>query len=87
MVICSLDALKISSKKKETKIKKEIVAVLHNLVTVRSSGPQAFCKKGILRNFTKLTGKRLCQSLFFNKVAGLSPAALLRKDSSTGVFL
>ena len=36
-------------------------------------------KKGVLRNFTKFTGKHLCQSLFFNKVAGLSPAALLRK--------
>ena len=28
-----------------------------------------FCKKGILRNFAKFTGKHLCQSLFFNKVA------------------
>ena len=27
-------------------------------------------KKGALRNFTKFTGKHLCQSLFFNKVAG-----------------
>ena len=30
-----------------------------------------FCKKGALKNFTKFTGKHLCQSLFFNKVAGL----------------
>ena len=36
-------------------------------------------KKGVLRNFTKFTGKHLCQSLFFNKVAGLSPATLLKK--------
>ena len=36
-------------------------------------------KKGVLRNFTKVTGKRLCQSLFFNKVAGLRPATLLKK--------
>ena len=28
-------------------------------------------KKGVLRNFKKFTGKHLCQSLFFNKVAGL----------------
>ena len=28
-------------------------------------------KKGVLRNFTKLTGKLLCQSLFLNKVPGL----------------
>ena len=27
--------------------------------------PAVFCEKGILRNFTKFTGKRLCQSLFF----------------------
>ena len=27
---------------------------------------------GVLRYFAKFTGKHLCQSLFFNKVAGLS---------------
>ena len=36
-------------------------------------------KKGVLGNFAKFTGKHLCQSLFFNKVAGLTPAALLKK--------
>ena len=35
-------------------------------------------KKGVPRNFKKFTGKRLCQSLFFNKVAGLRPATLLK---------
>ena len=29
------------------------------------------CKIGVLKNFTKISGKRLCQSLFFDKVAGL----------------
>ena len=29
-----------------------------------------FCKKGVLRNFAKFTGKHLCQRLLFNKVAG-----------------
>ena len=47
--------------------------------TVRSSHPEVFCKKCILKNFPKLTGKHLCQSLFFNKVAGLRPKALLKK--------
>ena len=32
--------------------------------------------KAVLRNFTKFTGKHLCQSLFSNKVAGLRPEAL-----------
>ena len=36
-------------------------------------------KKSVLRNFTKLTGKYLCPSLSFNKVAGLRPATLLKK--------
>ena len=35
--------------------------------------------KKVLRNFAKITGKHLCQSLFFNKVAGLRLAALLKK--------
>ena len=37
----------------------------------RSSRPEVFCKKGVLRNFSKLTEKHLCQSFFFNKVAAL----------------
>ena len=32
-------------------------------------------KKVVLRNFSKFTGKHLCQSLFFNKAAGLVPNA------------
>ena len=36
-------------------------------------------RKGILRNFAKFTGKRLCQSLLFNKVVGLRPATLFKK--------
>ena len=29
-----------------------------------------FFEKGVIRNFAKFTGKHLCHSLFFNKVAG-----------------
>ena len=53
---------------------------------VRNSRPEVFYKKGVLRNFTKFTGKHLCQSLFFNKVAVLRLAALLKRDSGAGVF-
>ena len=34
---------------------------------------------GALKNFTKFPGKPLCQSLFFNKLAVLRPATLLKK--------
>ena len=37
----------------------------------RSSHPELFCKKGVLRNFAKFTGKHLCQSLFFDKRVSL----------------
>ena len=46
----------------------------------RSSLSEVFCKKGVLRIFTKFTGKHLCQKIFFNKVAGLRPATLLKKS-------
>ena len=36
-------------------------------------------KRGALINFTKFTGKNLCQSLSFNKVAGPRTATLLKK--------
>ena len=45
----------------------------------RSSHRRCSVRKGVLRNFAKFTGKRLCQGLFFNKVAGLRPATLLKK--------
>ena len=32
-----------------------------------SSLLEVFCKKAVLRNLAKFTGKYLCQSLFFNK--------------------
>ena len=40
---------------------------------------EVFCKKDVLKNFAKSTGKRLCQSLFFNRVVGLRSATLLKK--------
>ena len=47
--------------------------------TCRSSRRRCSLKKGVLRNFVKLTGKHLCQSLLFNKVADLRLATLLKK--------
>ena len=45
----------------------------------RSSRLEVFCRKGALRNFEKFTGKQLCHSLLFNKVAGLRTVTLLKK--------
>ena len=40
-------------------------------LNVQRCRSEVFCKKAVHRNFTKFTGKYLCQSLFFNKVASL----------------
>ena len=40
----------------------------------RSSRPEVLCEKGVLKHFLQFTGRNLCQSLFFNKVASLRSA-------------
>ena len=46
---------------------------------VRSSRSQMFFKIGVLKNFTVLTGKRLCWSLFLIKLQAWKLATLLKK--------
>ena len=46
-------------------------------ILVRSSHPELFCRKGVLRKSEKFTGKHLCQILFLNKVAGLQHKACI----------
>ena len=45
----------------------------------RSSHRRFSIRKGVLRNFAKFRGKYLCQSLLFNKFAGLRPGILFKK--------
>ena len=52
--------------------------------TVRSSHQKCSIKKGVLKNFAKLTRKLLCQSPFFDKVAGLTEH--LRATASCSVL-
>ena len=44
-------------------------------------------EKGAFKNVTKFTEKDLCQSLFFNKVAGIRPATLLEEIIRHRCFL
>ena len=59
------------------------VAVTIRTITLVSNNqnqlPEVLYKKGVLLNFAKFTGKHPFQGLFFNKVAGLRPATLLKK--------
>ena len=54
----------------------------HSFAKTRSSRSEVFCKKDVLRNFTKFTGKDLVQSLSFNNVAGLLLICILLGGSS-----
>ena len=43
-------------------------------------------KKRALKNFAKFTGQNLCWSLFFTKVAGLTPVTLLKRKLQHGCY-
>ena len=45
----------------------------------KACSPEVFCKKGVFKNFVKVTGKHLCWSFFLNKISGLQSTTLLKK--------
>ena len=62
--------------------REEVNMRLH-FILCRSSRPEVFCEKGVLRNFAKFTGKHLRQSLFFNKVAACN---FIKKETLAQMF-
>ena len=44
-------------------------------------------KKGILKDFAKSTGKHLCESLFFNKVAGVQLGCTFDEKDYIALFI
>ena len=62
-----------------SKLSSHLWLLLQDIGNRRSSRPVVFCKKTALKNFTKFSGKHLWSSFFFNKVAGLMSATLLKK--------
>ena len=73
------EAVAFMNSHKQTGLKKLLNPFLPNVpFLLRSTRLDVFCKKGVLKNFVKFTGKHLYQSLFFNKVAGLKPVKGLK---------
>ena len=64
------------------------LVVFYFCKSFRSCHQACSVKKGVLKNFAKFAGKHPCQSLFFNKVAGLSPEAcnFIKKGTLAQVF-
>ena len=55
---------------------------LVSLKSIGSSHQETFCKKGILKNFSKFIGKHLRWSRFFIKVADPRQQGLLLRGNS-----
>ena len=62
------------------KVIAKLLKLPSKITCFRSSHERCSVGKGLLRNFTNFTGKHLCYSPFFNKVAGLRPATLLKRS-------
>ena len=56
-------------------------------LNVRSSHRNSSVQKDAFRNFAGFTGRQLCWSLFLIELQTFRPAALLKIDSNTDVFL
>ena len=54
-------------------------------ITYKSRHQRCSVRKGVPRNFAKFTEKHLCQSLFFNKVAG-GACNFIKKETLAQVF-
>ena len=65
----------------------QIMLMSQTLSHLRSSHRRSSIKKTVLKNFTIFTGKRLCSSLLLIRLQAFRPAASLKRDSNTGVFL
>ena len=46
----------------------DLTSLYYGLQVFQKQPPEVFYKKDVLKNFAKLTGKRLCQSLFLIKL-------------------
>ena len=54
---------------------------------LKKQPPEVLCKDRFSYKFCKLHRKTPVPESLFNKVVGVRPATLLKRDSGTGVFL
>ena len=64
-----------------TFFKKKCITLIFKALKVTFACSHWSCSvhRGVLKTFAKFTRKHLCQSVFFNKVAGLMPTTLLKE--------
>ena len=64
----------------------KILDLFFSIYQNRSSHRRCSGRKGILRNFEKLTGKHLRQSIFLNKVVGLLACIFIKNEALAQVL-
>ena len=81
--------LKLAKNQANTKQHPEAELLLFRIVhiIIRSSRLGLFSEKGVLRNFTKFTGKHVCQSLFFNKASSLCQSLFFNSFMTEAVII
>ena len=80
---CNFDMREAFSRSCSTKI--VFWKAQNSQVNAKSSHPEMFCRKSVLKHFAKFTVKHLCWSAFLIKLMDWRPALLLERDSSTAV--
>ena len=60
----------------------------YDLLIIEAATGSVLYKKGVPKNFDYVTGKHLCQSLFFKKAAGLRPEAcnIIKKEAQVRLW-
>ena len=78
--MCQIFALMLILVQLELEMELELeTSQLKSWAMFRSSRPEVFCEKDVLRNFAKFTEVHLRQSLFLNKIAGLIACKFVKK--------
>ena len=80
--MCQIFALMLILVQLELEMELELeTSQLKSWAMFRSSRSEVFCEKDVLRNFAKFTEVHLCQSVFFNKIAGLIACKFVKKET------
>ena len=63
------------------------LSFLFSDIKIQIGCPEVFYGKDVLENSPKFAGKHLCESVIFNKAAGLKAGNFTKKETPTRVFL
>ena len=66
--------------------KRNTILPCYKILLKRNSRREVLCKKDIVRNFAKFTGKHLCQGLFFKRLMSYKNIGRLKNHEASLTF-